>query len=211
MVLATKQRTTWSWRCAWPTRTWSPPPSASSLSTSASRTRSGFPWSGARVRDTLVKSVSTSQTSSLVLPAKVRISHVLSLTCLLLHSPFSLPTLCPTLTNPCHQLTTVCLEPFPWKFASDFPLSSQNLHVKVSLFSLLTARWRESPSFRIRTIFFASCSGWLRGDAVWLPGQQGVLLLEENVRETPVHCQVLASEEKSYFARISWITFENTF
>merc|ERR1712083_776988 len=48
-----------------------PPPSARSPSTSAWKTQSGFPWSAARVRDTLVKSVSTSQTSSLVLPAKL--------------------------------------------------------------------------------------------------------------------------------------------
>ena len=89
MVLATKQRTTWSWRCAWPTPTWSRRPSASCPSTSASRTPSGFPSSAARVRATLVKSVSTSQTSSLVLPVKVRIAIPQScLTCLLLHSTF---------------------------------------------------------------------------------------------------------------------------
>ena len=35
-----------------------------------------------------------------------------------------------------------------------------------------------------------------------------LLLLEEHVREAPVHCQVLASGQ---FARISRITFENTF
>ena len=89
MVSDTKQRTTLSWRCASPTPTWSPPPSARSPSTSAWKTRSGFPWSAARVRDTLVKSVSTSQTSSLVLPVKVRIALLARLACVLLfHSLF---------------------------------------------------------------------------------------------------------------------------
>ena len=72
MVLATTPRTTWSLRCALPTRTWSPPPSARFPSTSALRTLSGFPWLAARVRDFLFKSVSTSQNSSLVPLVKVR-------------------------------------------------------------------------------------------------------------------------------------------
>ena len=41
------------------------------------------------------------------------------------------------------------------------------------------------------TFIVYSCSGWIRTDPVRLPGQQAVLLLEEHVRETPVHRQVL--------------------
>ena len=70
-VLATTPRTTWSLRCALPTRTWSPPPSARFPSTSALRTLSGFPLLAARVRVFLFKSVSTSQSFSLVPPVKV--------------------------------------------------------------------------------------------------------------------------------------------
>ena len=43
------------------------------------------------------------------------------------------------------------------------------------------------------TFIACSCSGWIgiRSNPVRLPGQQAVLLLEEHVRETPVHRQVL--------------------
>ena len=66
--------------------------------------------------------------------------------CLLLHSTF--PSKYPTFTNTSHQLTTAFMEPSLWKLASDFPLFSQNLHVKVSLF--LFAHYEvEGESFKL--------------------------------------------------------------
>ena len=47
------------------------------------------------------------------------------------------------------------------------------------------------PNDPFETLIVSSCSGWIRSDPVRLPRQQAVLLLEEHVRETPVHRQVL--------------------
>ena len=51
------------------------------------------------------------------------------------------------------------------------------------------------------TFIFWSCSGWIRSDPVRLPRQQAVLLLEEHVRETPVHRQVLDLDQDQRWSR----------
>ena len=131
-VLATMPRTTWSLRCAWPTRTWSPPPSARFPSTSALRTLSGFPWLAARVRDFLFKSVSTSQSFSLVPPVKVNsaVCHFAFCPCFFALLRKTSKTLCPLeaklivvwstflvwaiFCKTCVQLITPPLELFLW-------------------------------------------------------------------------------------------------
>ena len=77
-------------------------------------------------------------------------------------SPSSLHSfLCTTLTNSPHQLTTVCMEHFLWKFALDFPPSYQNLHVKVSLFSSFTVRrCTHYLIFNLRTSLAAALDGY---------------------------------------------------
>jgi hypothetical protein len=47
------------------------------------------------------------------------------------------------------------MEPFLWKFASDFPLSYLNLHAKVSLFLFLDFKVKAKPVLiKINLVFF---------------------------------------------------------